>query len=295
MAGMSMEKNKAQITEGIASVIVNAVLFGIKFWAGIATGSIALVADAWHTLSDSLSSIFIIFAVKLSSRKADKEHPFGHGRWEQISSIFVALLLGIVAWDFLKNSIIKFSNRETAVFGTLAVVVTIVSIVGKELMAQYAFYLARKTDNLIVKADGWHHRSDALSSVAVLIGILFSMVFAEKFWWIDSVLGIVIAVMIFFAAIQIIREAITKLLGEVPDKKLTEKISAKVKAAYHHDLQLHHFHVHNYNIHKELTLHIMLDKNMTIEEGHKIATEIENLIEKDFGMIATIHIEPLLR
>ena len=83
-----MEKNKVQVLEGIVSVIVNTVLFALKFWAGMVTGSIALVADAWHTLSDSLSSVFIIFAVRLSSRKADREHPFGHGRWEHISSIF---------------------------------------------------------------------------------------------------------------------------------------------------------------------------------------------------------------
>ena len=290
-----MEKNKAQVLEGLASIIGNAALFGVKFWAGITTGSIALVADAWHTLSDSFTSVFIIFAVKLSSKKADKEHPFGHGRWEQISTIFVALVLGIVAYDFFKNSINKFANKETAVFGTLAVVVTVASILVKEMMAQYAFYLARKTDNLVVKADGWHHRSDALSSIVVLIGILASIIFREKFWWIDSVLGIIIAVMIFYAAIQIIREAITKLLGEEPGHDLIDKISSRIKSAYHYDLQLHHFHIHNYNIHKELTLHIMLDKNMTIEQGHKIATDIENIIEKDFGMIATIHIEPLYR
>jgi len=288
-----MEKNKAQVLEGIVSVIVNTVLFALKFWAGIVTGSIALVADAWHTLSDSLTSVFIIFAVRLSSRKADREHPFGHGRWEHISSIFVAVLLGIVAFDFFEKSVDRFRNRETVEYGTLAIVVTIVSIIVKELLAQFAFYYGKKTDNAVVRADGWHHRSDALSSVIVLAGIITSRVFGEKFWWIDSVMGILVALAIFYATFIILKEAITKLLGEEPDDDLVRKITERVKAVYHDDLQLHHFHIHNYVLHKELTLHIKLEKNMTIEKSHEIATAIENMIETDFGISATIHTEPL--
>jgi cation diffusion facilitator family transporter len=288
-----MEKNKAQILEGTVSVITNTVLFALKFWAGMVTGSIALVADAWHTLSDSLSSVFIIFAVKLSSKKADREHPFGHGRWEHISSIFVAVLLGIVAFDFFEKSVTRFRNREAVEYGTLAIVVTVISIVVKELLAQFAFYYGRKTDNTVVKADGWHHRSDALSSVLVLAGIISSFVFGEKFWWKDSVLGLLVALAIFSATIIILKEAITKLLGEEPDDDLVRKITERVKAVYNDDLQLHHFHIHNYVLHKELTLHIKLDKSMTIEKSHEIATAIEKMIEADFGIIATIHTEPL--
>jgi cation diffusion facilitator family transporter len=288
-----MEKNKAQILEGTVSVIVNTVLFALKFWAGMVTGSIALIADAWHTLSDSLSSVFIIFAVKLSSKKADKEHPFGHGRWEHISSIFVAVFLGIISYEFLAKSVIRFRNRDTVIYGTLAIVVTIFSIIVKELLAQFAFYYGRKTDNTVVKADGWHHRSDALSSVIVLAGIITSFVFGEKFWWIDSVMGILVALAIFYATFTILKEAITKLLGEEPDTELVRDITERVKSVYHDDLQLHHFHIHNYVLHKELTLHIKLDKNMTIEKSHGIATEIEKMIESDFGISATIHTEPL--
>jgi cation diffusion facilitator family transporter len=259
-------------------------------WAGIVTGSLALAADAWHTLSDSLTSIVVVIAARLSSRKADKEHPFGHGRYEQLASLAIAVILGIVAYDFLRNSIIQFSHKEKVEYGILAIVVTAVSIVVKEALAQYAFYLARKTGNTSVKADAWHHRSDALSSVVVLIGILF----AKQFWWIDSVLGIIIALMLFYAAFMIIKEAVSTLLGEEPDRVLIEKITEEVKKIYGNDLMIHHFHLHNYNIHKELTLHIRLNKNLTIENGHKIATEIEDMINKKFDMAATIHIEPSL-
>jgi cation diffusion facilitator family transporter len=237
--------------------------------------------------------VFIIFAAKLSSKKADREHPFGHGRWEHISSIFVAVFLGIVAFDYFEKSVTRFKNREAVEYGTLAIVVTVISIVVKELLAQFAFYYGRKTDNAVVKADGWHHRSDALSSVIVLAGIIVSFAAGEKFWWIDSALGILVALAIFYATFKILNEAVTKLLGEEPDDGLVREITERVKAVYHDDLQLHHFHIHNYVLHKELTLHIKLDKNMTIEKSHKIATEIEKMIETDFGIIATIHTEPL--
>ena len=285
----AMDKSKAQYTEGVISIIVNSALFVLKIWAGIITGSIALTADAWHTLSDSLSSIVVVIAAKLSSKKADKEHPFGHGRWEYIASLFIAFFLGIIAYEFLKNSIIQFRSKEQVEFGLIAVIVTVVSIVVKEVLAQYAFYLGRKTENLIIRADGWHHRTDALSSAVVLIGILF----AKRFWWIDSVLGIIIAIMIFYVAFEIMKETISKILGEEPGEDLINQITGEIKNAYNDDLSIHHFHVHNYVLHKELTLHIKLRKDLTIEAGHKIASVIEDRIHEKFGLVTTIHVEPL--
>jgi cation diffusion facilitator family transporter len=179
-------------------------------------------------------------------------------------------------------------------FGTLAIVVTAASILVKEILAQYAFYIARKTGNLSVKADGWHHRSDALSSVVVLAGILFANLFANQLWWIDSVLGAIIAIMLFYTALAIIKESITKLLGEEPSADLTEKISDEARAVYPHDMCLHHFHMHNYIQHQELTFHIRLDRGMSIEAGHAIASEIEDRIKEKYGIMATIHVEPLL-
>lgn len=283
-----MDKARAGYIEGIVSVLANTVLFILKFWAGIVTGSIALTADAWHTLSDSLSSIIVIVAVKLSSKKPDNDHPFGHGRWEQIAALFIAFLLAIIAFDFLKDSIIQFKNHESVEFGAIAIVVTIISIIGKEALAQYAFYIGRKTNNVSIKADGWHHRTDALSSVVVLVGILF----ANQFWWIDSVLGVIISFMLFYATYQIAKEAINKLLGEKPSSELIEKIKNSIRQNYVEEMHLHHFHIHNYVGHQELTFHIKLKNDLSIEEGHKIADDIENIILEQFGIISTIHVEP---
>lgn len=284
-----MDKTKAGYTEGVVSIIVNTVLFALKMWAGIVTGSIAIAADAWHTLSDSLSSVVVLIGVKLSSRKPDEQHPFGHGRWEQIAALIIAFILAVIAWDFLKDSFIKFKVKGTADFGTLAIVVTVISIVVKEALSQYAFYIGRKTGNATVRADGWHHRSDALSSVVVLIGIFF----AGTFWWIDSVLGIAVSLMLFYATYQIAKEAISTLLGERPDQELIDKITGFIETDYETRIFPHHFHIHNYVAHKELTFHIKLENNMSVMAGHTIATDIENKIFAQFGIIATVHIEPV--
>lgn len=285
---MAVDRKKLGYTEGIVSVIVNTLLFILKYWAGVVSGSIALIADAWHTMSDSLSSIIVIISVRLASRKPDKLHPFGHGRWEQIASVFIAFLLALIAYDFLKESIIRFREGESANFGTLAIVATVISVILKEGLAQYAFRIAKKIDNPSIRADGWHHRTDALSSVIVLVGIFLR----KYFWWIDSLLGVIISFMLFYAVYDITREAINKLLGEVPSQELVDKIKNIIKTIVPGGVESHHFHIHSYGVHRELTFHIKLEKSMDILKAHRIATEIEKAISRELEIEATIHIEP---
>ncbi len=237
-----MEKKKAAYLEGSVSIIANLALFALKYWAGIVSGSIALMADAWHTMSDSISSVVVILGAKLASKKPDKDHPFGHGRWELISSIVIAIILVLIAVGFIRDSVAQLKIRESANFGTLALVVTIVSIVVKELMAQFAFYLGKKSGNSAVKADGWHHRTDALSSLIILIGILVK----DYFWWIDGVLGIAVSLMLMYAAYEILMEAVNKILGEVPGDGMIREIESLIRSLYTYELYPHHFHIHNY-------------------------------------------------
>ena len=272
------QHSKLGYREGLVSVILNLLLFVLKYYAGIASASLALIADAWHTLSDSLTSLVVILGIKLSSKKPDKEHPFGHGRWEQISALIIAILLALVGVEFMKDAIAKLRGHEAADFGWLAYLATVASIVLKEGLARYAFYIARKTGNAAVKADGWHHRSDALSSLMVLAGLFLS----PYFWWIDSVLGMLISFMLFYAAYGIIREAVNKILGE-----------QIVKAEMGNVAYPHHYHIHHYGDHIEFTFHIQVPGEETVEEAHRKATLIEMQIKTELKIDATIHIEPL--
>nr|WP_306449921.1 cation diffusion facilitator family transporter [Odoribacter splanchnicus] len=283
------QHSKLGYREGLVSIILNLLLFVLKYYAGIASASLALIADAWHTLSDSLTSLVVILGIKLSSKKPDKEHPFGHGRWEQISALIIAILLALVGVEFMKDAIAKLRGHEAADFGWLAYLATVASIVLKEGLARYAFYIARKTGNAAVKADGWHHRSDALSSLMVLAGLFLS----PYFWWIDSVLGMLISFMLFYAAYGIIREAVNKILGEEPSEEVIGKVEQIVKAEMGNVAYPHHYHIHHYGDHIEFTFHIKVPGEETVEEAHRKATLIEMQIKTELKIDATIHIEPL--
>jgi cation diffusion facilitator family transporter len=274
---------------GWLSIIVNTLLFILKYWAGIITGSIALIADAWHTLSDSISSIVLLFGIKFSKKPADKDHPFGHGRYELVTALTIGAILGLIGYSFLLGSVEKLIDHETAQFGLAAIVVTILSILGKEGLAQYSFFIGRKSNNKAVTADAWHHRSDAITSIIILMGILFG----SRFWWIDGVLGIIVSVFIFYVSYKICSEAINRLLGEKPDEATLGQIRDISFQIANRDLYLHHIHIHTYGDHKEITFHIRLPSEMTLEEAHRIATRIERRILEELNIQATIHMEPL--
>ncbi len=284
------ESKKYVIREGWISIAGNTVLFFLKYWAGIVTGSLALIADAWHTLSDTVSSVIVLFAGKVSRKPADDDHPFGHGRAEHIAAVIIGVLLAIVAFDFIVGSIEKFNSREKTIFGSVAWAATIISILSKEAMAQYAFWAARKCNSTILKADAWHHRSDALSSIVILVGLIVG----NYFWWTDSVLSFIVALMIGYASYQILSKEITSLLGESPTEEHLVSITKTAQDSCEVPIHLHHIHIHNYGRHSELSCHIKLPAKMPLDEAHEICTKIEKAIEEKFGYISTIHPEPIM-
>ncbi len=281
--------SKLSIRAGWVSILLNTLLFIVKYWAGIVSGSVALIADAWHTLSDSLSSIFLLLGVHLAQKPADKDHPFGHGRYELIATILIGCLLAGVSYNFFMESIERLQNKEAATFGVIAIVATVLSIVAKEALAQYSFYIARQTKSLAVNADGWHHRSDAISSIAILIGIILG----RFYWWIDGIMGIIVSIFILYTAYKIIKNSSHTILGEIPTSKLKSDLVKITNHAAGKDVHPHHFHIHNYVNHKELTLHIYLPDGMTIEESHQITNSIEEALSKELEVETTIHVEPI--
>lgn len=285
---MSDEKTRLSYMEGIISVIINTVLFALKFWAGTLSGSISVIADAWHTLSDSLTSIIVIIGAKTTQKPADKEHPFGHGRAELIASIIIGVLLCVVGVNFFTESLKKFYSKEITVFSKLTLYVTASSVIVKEAIAQFSFWAYRKTGSNALKADGWHHRSDAITSFLIVIGILFS----ANFWWVDALLGIIVSVLLALTAVGIIRDGAAPLLGESPDKNLMAGIKKIVFDTTGEESDTHHFHLHKYGNHTELTFHIRLPGKKTVQEGHGTATKIEKEIKEQLNIDATIHVEP---
>jgi cation diffusion facilitator family transporter len=281
-------KVKLAASAGWISILTNTLLFGLKYWAGIVTGSVAIIADAWHTLSDSLSSVIVIFSLKISRKPPDEDHPFGHGRADLIASVIIGVMLAVVALNFFIESIQRLMEREAVLYGRIALIVTIISILLKEFLAQYAFFASRKTGSKALRADGWHHRSDAISSVLVLIGIFVD----EYFWWIDGVLGILISLLLVYATVEILRDSTSRILGEKPDEKLVANIRDICQRVSKIPVYPHHFNIHRYGDHVELTLHIILPADQSLEQAHLIATDIEDAIRDELGIESTIHMEP---
>jgi cation diffusion facilitator family transporter len=256
---------------------------------GIKTFSIAIIADAWHTLSDSLTSIVVIIGFKVSSRPADKKHPYGHGQAEIISSVIIGTLLAVVGVNFLIASIQRFINHQSASYGNLPIIVFIISVIVKEGLAQFSIRAGKKINSQSLIADGWHHRSDALVSLMILVGIFTG----KYFWWVDSIMGVIVSLAIFYTTYIILKETISTLIGEEPSKDFEAEIRKIVTNNVSHDVKLHHLHSHKYGDNKELTFHIRLPAGMRLEEAHRIAEELENKIREEMNIEATIHLEPL--
>jgi cation diffusion facilitator family transporter len=274
---------------GWISIITNIFLFIIKYWVGLVSGSIALIADAWHTLSDSISSIAVIVGLKISKVPPDREHPYGHGRAELLSTLLIGIILGVIGFNFFRDALIHLIHEQAVIFGFWAKAVTVISILGKEALAQISFYIGRKNESPSLRADAWHHRSDALSSIIILIGIFLG----GRYWWTDGVLGLIVAGLILYSSFDIIRNAWADILGKSADEATTRKLRKMVDGMYPNGIHLHHVHMHIYGDHKELTFHIKLPPEMSLKEAHDIANSIEDKVRKDMKIEATIHMEPL--
>lgn len=279
--------------EGHIAIWGNVVLAAFKFAVGFFTGSLAIIADAWHTLSDSLSSVVLLIGLKISGMPADREHPFGHGRAELITAIVIGMILAAVGFEFVCDGIKKIHAHESAEFGLLGYAAMISTVLVKEAMAQYAFWAARKTGMTSLRADGFHHRSDSLSSIVILAGMVATNLFGEKLWWMDGALGAFVGAMLIYVAWTILRTAGNKLLGEsVPDETIAAIENIVNRESENSVENLHHFHIHVYGEHREITFHMRMDPETTLRDAHACGTRIEKAIAEELGIAATIHIEP---
>lgn len=289
MNRMLPDKTKIARRAGWISILVNLLLFGFKYWAGIASDSVAILADAWHTVSDSITSAVVIIGLWYASKPADEQHPFGHGRAEILAALIIGVLLSVVGFEFLIESVKRLRLNETADYGNLAIAVTAASVLIKEALARYTRIAGKRSGSKALRADSWHHRSDAISSLVILAGIFLQPVA----WWIDGVLGILVSVLIFYAAYEILRDTTSSLLGEKPDKKTVDRVMEICRQNLDPEVFPHHIHVHQYGSHIEMTLHIKLHKNLSLGEAHEMASNIEDIIRKELDIEATIHMEPL--
>lgn len=278
--------------EGILSTVLNIGLFVFKFVFGTLLNSVSLIADAIHSLSDVITSVIVIFGFNISAKPADMQHPFGHGRAERIAAIVVACLLIVVASEFFLSGFERLRAPVPIRSDVLVIALLVVSIFVKELQYRVAMVLGRKVGSAALKADAVHHRTDAISTVLVVIGF-FSFRFG--LYGIDGVMGMAVALIIAYSGVVIIKESGDFLIGRAPPAALVEKIRATA-AGCHGVSDVHHIHVHDYGGQIEITIHVRLKGDTDVRKAHEMASEVEEAIKVCVsGAEVTVHIEPSLR
>ena len=290
-----MERNIQKVVNKVSfiTITVNILLSVIKLIAGIIGHSNAMISDAIHSASDVFSTFVVLIGIKLSTKKADREHPYGHERLECVAALLLAFVLFItglgIGYDALKN-IIQGNYSHLQVPSILALGVAIISILTKEGMYWYTRYYAKKMDSSALMADAWHHRSDAFSSIGALIGILGARL---GYPIMDSIASLVIFVFIAKAAYDIFKDAIDKMVDhacdEVTENKLRQLVEQNQNVIHIDLLQTRIFGNKIY-----VDIEIALDGTLTLQEAHGIAEKVHDDIEFYFPKVKHImvHVNP---
>ena len=304
---MKSEEKKPALTEQETRAIVkqtaavgvlgNVLLAAFKLFAGIIGHSAAMTSDAVHSLSDVFATLIAFIGRKISEKPADKEHPYGHERFECIASIVLGIILivtGVKIGIGCLESIMNKTYLTAAEPGIIALIAAIVSIVTKEAMFWYTLYQAKRIKSSAFRADAWHHRSDALSSVGALIGIGAARM---GYPVMDAVAGLIISVVILVVAAKIIAEAVNNMLDRSADPKMEEEMKKAIdEYAFDHGIKLtiDSLITRKFGEKIYVDLEIGVDGNMMLKDAHEIAESIHDLLENDFDDVkhVMVHLNP---
>ena len=296
--GLSEEETAAVVRKTAAvGVFGNVLLAAFKLVAGLIGHSAAMVSDAVHSLSDVFATLIAFIGRKISEKPADKEHPYGHERFECIASVVLGVILivtGVRIGMSCVESIMNKTYLTAAEPGIIALVAAIVSIVTKEAMFWYTMYQAKRMRSSVFRADAWHHRSDALSSVGALIGIGAARM---GYPVMDSVAGLIISVVILVVAARIISEAVNNMLDRAVDPEMEEEMH-KVIDEYASDndikLTVDSLITRKFGDKIYVDLEIGVDGDMKLKDAHDIAEDVHDLREKNFDDVkhVMVHLNP---
>ena len=288
-----MDNNKIANRVSIITIIGNILLAIIKFIAGIIGNSMAMISDGIHTLSDILTTVIAVVGINIASKEDDNSHRYGHERFECIASILLSFLLFMTGFEIGLSgikTIINGSYADIVMPGILAIVAAVISIIIKELMYQYTIRAAKKIESDALKADAWHHRSDAISSIGALIGIVLSRCGYKIF---DSIASILISILICKVAIEIFMDAMDKLVDKSCDEETVNKIK-KVILNEKGVLGIDDLKTRIFGSKVYVDVEISADGNKTLKETHLIAEKVHDKIESKFTNVKhrMVHVNP---
>ena len=272
-------------------IVTNVLLFAVKLFAGIFGRSQAMIADAFHTASDALTSIGVLIGFKLAKQPADDHHPFGHGRAESIVAKLVAVVLILVGLGIAYESAKILIHGESTKPGAIALVVAVISIVVKELTYRRVIRWSREIKSTSLEADAYHHRSDALSSIAALIGIAGARM---GFTYMDPLAGIIVSGFIIKVGADVFHRAYDELMDAAPPEEFKQEIHNAALNVNGVD-EVKKIMVRKAGIDFYLEVTIGVKGSKTVKEGHNITILVKKEIEKNVQNVKDIvvHVEPL--
>lgn len=275
---------------GYVGIACNLLLCAGKFFAGLISGSVSITADAVNNLSDASSSIISLIGFKLSEKTADREHPYGHGRYEYLAGFMVAALIIVIGAELFRDSVAKIIAPTEVEFGVISVAALGISIVVKLWMMLFYGKISRKIGSETLKAAAADSRNDVISTAAVLAAFVIAHFSGLQ---LDGIMGALVALFIIFSGIGLIREAMSPLLGKAPDEETVERIRVRIMS-YDGVLGTHDLMIHDYGPGRQFaSAHVEVSADMTLIECH----EIIDRIERDFlaeGLNMLVHPDPIV-
>ena len=283
----------------VVCIVLNLLVAAGKIAVGLVFGAISIMADGMNNLSDAGSSLVSLISFRMAAKPADREHPFGHARIEYVASLLVSVIIILVGWTLFTDSIGTLiellKSTEPAKVGDaswLTYTVLGVSIAIKLWMFFFNRKIAKKIDSSVMRATA----TDCLSDAGATLGVLVAQMIASflGLLWLDSAVGIAIAVLIIIAGIRVLGETKNSILGEAPDAQVVDGIKALV-GEYPEALGIHDMMVHSYGPgHHIASLHVEVDGEADVYHTHDVIDNIEKRLHTELGIIATIHMDPVV-
>lgn len=274
----------------VLGIVFNVLLCLLKLLVGILTASVAVIADAFNNLADASSNIVGFIGFKLAERPADEEHPYGHGRYEYIAGLTVAFFIMVIGFELLTGSVEKIISPSIVNFGVVSAVILGASILIKLFMCAMYSYAGKKIKSSALIASSIDSRNDAISTLAVLISLIITK-YTNVI--IDGYVGVLIAVFILIGGIKVVKDMITPLLGQAPEKEYVEKVKNKL-LSYEGVLGVHDLIIHDYGpVRKLASVHLEMSCEEDVFKSHELIDAIEREFSEQMNLHLVIHYDPI--
>lgn len=283
-------RNKVAYLASIIGIIINIFLAMVKFTIGFMITSVSVIADAINNLSDTASSIITLVGFRLSNKPPDKDHPYGHGRIEYIAALVVAFMVILVGFQFIQTSFDRVINPRTVSFNLISLIILIISIVFKFWLMGFNRSLGEKIDSAGLRATAQDALGDVLTTSVVVLSIIMGQFTTFP---IDGIVGIIVSLLIMYNGYNLVKETISPLIGETPDKELLDAIMEEV-LSYDYITGAHDLYVHSYGAQKTMAvIDVEFPAEVDVITMHGIIHDAEREIGEKYDLTLVIHMDPL--